>query len=202
MTASMRKGAAGPMTCYARAAVGHLIAEIKGTQLLGVVKALRVHREQAEPMLPDQLLRYLDERVLVSTWYPDADYRELILVLGRLLAPHVKGNVWRVIGAEGATRDFGDTYAPLIRAGETRWTIEHLPVGWRFVRNTGVLSVHALDGSSARLVLNDYALMCRELAEVTAGYFDGAMGASGAPQHSVDVIDVGADCASWMLRWR
>jgi uncharacterized protein (TIGR02265 family) len=179
-----------------------LRAEIKGTQLLGVVKALRAQRERAAPLLPERLLTYLDERVLVSTWYPDADYRDLMLVLGRLLASQVKGNVWRAIGAGGAARDFGDTYAPLIRAGETRWTIEHLPVGWRFVRNTGVLSIQALTDSSARLVLTDYPLMCSELAEVTAGYFDGAMGASGAQQHSVEVIDVGADRAGWMLRWR
>jgi uncharacterized protein (TIGR02265 family) len=175
--------------------------QIKGSQLLGVVKALRAQGSRARELTPVRLQSYFDARILAPTWYPEADFRDLLLVLGRVIAPSIKGNVWRYIGNMGAERDFKGIYAAMIRPGDPEGTLKLFPVGWRQYRDKSELSYEGLGPGAGQLSLRDYAVSCRELTEVNAGYFEAALRLAGALDPKVSVMAWDASSAHWHFRW-
>jgi hypothetical protein len=79
----------------------------KGTSVLPVVMALKGN-PGARKLVPSPLWKYFDEPVLVSGWYPEADYWVLIEALVRTIDPaSVGGDVWRYFAQFSAQRDIG-----------------------------------------------------------------------------------------------
>ncbi|MDH5675669.1 MAG: DUF2378 family protein [Myxococcales bacterium] len=177
------------------------MSRIKGSQLVFVVKSLRASGAIDRNNLPPHLERYFQERVLAGLWYPESDFRDLTLMLGRLLEPHVEGNVWRFLGLSGAQRDFASTYASMVKKGDTHWTVERMAPGWRQFRDSGTLKVASLETGRAELALRSYPVMCAELADINAGYFEGVVQASGATDVKVEVIEFDESSARWSMRW-
>ena len=174
---------------------------IKGTQLLGVVKALRAQGGRSAEHAPAHLRRYFEERVLAASWYPETDFRDLLLLLGRLAAPGVKGSIWRMIGQLGAERDFKGIYASLIRQGDVPGTLRLFPSAWRQFRDQSQLSCEELGLGTGELALREYPVNCRELAEVNAAYFETALRLAGANSVGVTVASWDASSARWQVRW-
>lgn len=168
---------------------------------MGVVKPLRGLREQAVAQVPDHLRDYLTERVLTGGWYPEKDYCELLLLLGRLVAPTVQGSVWRFLGATGADRDFGGIYSALVRQGDPAWTVRQMPAGWSLIRDNGRLTVAELEEGRAELTLRAYPFIGPEIAEVDAAYFEGALRAAGVEGARGTVRSLEPDGARFVLRW-
>src|SRR5262245_9811271 len=54
------------------------MAKAKGTIVVGIVKFLRKHKQEALRVLSPELLHYLSERIILSAWYPEADLLALI----------------------------------------------------------------------------------------------------------------------------
>jgi hypothetical protein len=52
---------------------GAALAKVKGTNLISAVKLMRRNRAQALAALPPTLHHYLDERVLPTSLYPEAE---------------------------------------------------------------------------------------------------------------------------------
>ena len=90
------------------------MAEIKGTGLIQVSRALRANRPVAETLVPVELHHYLSERLLASSWYPEGDWAGLVKALGKMMAPLIQGDVWEQLGAQGAANDFNGIYSSLI----------------------------------------------------------------------------------------
>jgi hypothetical protein len=174
---------------------------IKGSQVIGVVKALRAQRSRAAERAPAHLRHYFEERVLAASWYPEKDFRDLVLLLGRLTATEVKGSVWRMIGHLGAERDFQGIYASLIRPGDVAGTLRLFPSAWRQFRDQSLLSCEELGVGSAQLSLREYAVNCRELTEVNAAYFETALRLAGAKSASVTVMAWDDSSVHWQVRW-
>ena len=170
--------------------------------MVGLVKALRAQRKRALEMAPPHLCHYFDDRLLVGSWYPEEDFRDLTLLLGRLTAPSVQGNVWRMIGTLGAQRDFAGIYAAMIRKGQPEWTLRFFPDGWRQYRDSGRLVLEELREGFAVMTLHEYPVMCRALADVNAGYFEAALTVAGAVDARVDVVTHDSSSARWELSWR
>jgi uncharacterized protein (TIGR02265 family) len=170
--------------------------------LIGVVKALRSHCPRSLNLAPQHLRHYFDDRVLAGAWYPEADFRDLTLLLGRMLAPSVKGNVWRLIGALGAERDFAGTYRAVIRLGDVEGTLRRFPEGWRLYRDAAKMVIEEVLPGFARVALYDYAVMCQELAELNGAYLEGAVRAAGAQDVRVEVVRCDAISARWELFWQ
>ncbi|MGH2897752.1 MAG: hypothetical protein ACRDMZ_03695, partial [Solirubrobacteraceae bacterium] len=61
------------------------MAKAKGTVVIEVVKALRANRARAAEMLPPALTRYLDERIVVASWYPLDEYLVLLRIAGKVI---------------------------------------------------------------------------------------------------------------------
>ena len=175
--------------------------QIKGSQLVGVVKALRAQGNRARELTPTRLKGYFDARILAASWYPETDFRDLLLLLGRIVAPSIKGNVWRWIGYMGAERDFKGIYAAMIRPGDPEGTIKLLPLGWRQYRDTSELHYEGLGSGSAQVSLREYPVNCRELTEVNAGYFETALRLAGAFDPKVTIMAWDESSAHWHFGW-
>lgn len=169
--------------------------------MIGLVKALRAHRPRSFNLAPQHLKHYFEARLLAGNWYPEADFRDLTLLLGRLVGPTVKGNVWRLIGDLGAQRDFATTYAAFIRHGDPMGTLRRMPEGWRLYRDAAKMVVEEVEPGFARIALYDYSVMCPELADVNAAYFEGALKAAGAQGTRVEVMRCDAISARWEAFW-
>jgi hypothetical protein len=125
-----------------------------------------------------------------------------LLVLGRVISPGIKGNVWRWIGDMGAERDFKGIYAAMIRPGDPEGTVKLFPLGWRQYRDTSELTCEGLATGAAQVSLREYPVNCRELTEVNAGYFETALRLAGAVEPKVNVMAWDESSAHWHLRWR
>jgi uncharacterized protein (TIGR02265 family) len=179
------------------------VARVKGTQLAGLVQALRGLHKQRSVSIPEQLLGYLgDDKVIVSNWYPEQDFRDMMLIVGRAVAPTVEGNVWRYLGKQGALRDIAGVYAPWVRQGDPERTLQFLHQGWSAVRDSGRVSMTMLGPKQAEVLIRGYPVMCSELAETNAGYFEELIKATGVTDvevHVRELIDAGA---RWSVGWR
>ena len=111
--------------------------QVKGAQLLTTIKALRKEREWVRQILPAELHHYLDERIVMSLWYPETDYRSLLHALGRLLEARVHGSVWREIGEGGARVDSSGVYATLMRADDPAGTLVRCAQAWSLHHDQG-----------------------------------------------------------------
>lgn len=179
------------------------MARVKGSQLADVIVAVRDLRDKAGLVVPEHLQRYLDEEtVLYSNWYSESDFRDLILLLGRALQLKVEGNVWRMLGKQGAVRDVAGVYAAWVRGGDPERTLQKLGQGWSAVRDSGRVTVAGLGPGQAELTLKAYPVMCPELAELNAGYIEEMLKASGAKDAGVRVLEVLESGCRWKVSWR
>jgi uncharacterized protein (TIGR02265 family) len=177
---------AGPL-CYALPV--EAMASIKGIGLVGIVKVLRALRKEAEAKVPQALQHYLNERVIVTEWYPEEDYRVLILTLGKLIADKVPGDVWEFLGEEGAKAQFGATYAPVVTKGDPVRTLKRAPMTWALYHNSGRVKVDIdHNGRAARVELHGYPIACPRICGSTTGYLRQLLVQSGARAPAVKMI--------------
>src|SRR5258708_35757850 len=61
------------------------MGKTKGSAVLNAVKLLRARKDDAARLVPPALRHYLEERVVVASWYPEADLIALIVTCAALL---------------------------------------------------------------------------------------------------------------------
>lgn len=98
-------------------------ARAKGTAVVQCVKALRAMPQRARQVLPARLHHYIDERILVSSWYPEADYLALITALTQILPAPRGVDVWEHLGVVSAQHDLTTVYRGLLRGGDLMATV-------------------------------------------------------------------------------
>jgi len=178
------------------------VARVKGTQLADLVRALRGMHEQRQLTVPEHLESYIKEKVLVSNWYSEQDFRDMMLLVGRALQPQVDGNVWRFLGQQGAVRDIAGVYATWVRKGDPERTLQFLSQGWSTVRDSGRLTVTMNAPQQAELLIRGYPVMCPELAETNAGYVTEMLKATGVEDVEVLVREIFEAGARYKISWR
>src|SRR5215471_18415532 len=93
------------------------VPRIKGSAIAGTVRFLRKYADEAQKILPAHLQRYLDgQRILPSSWYPEADQLELVRALAKLapkVMPGVSGDVYSFVGQWVARKDLTCAYTSL-----------------------------------------------------------------------------------------
>jgi uncharacterized protein (TIGR02265 family) len=178
------------------------VARIKGTQVADLVVAMRGMHKQGAVVVPEHLEHYLKDDVLVSNWYPEADFRDLMLIVGRAIAPTVPGSVWRFLGKQGATRDIAGIYANWVRQGDPERTLQLLSQGWTTVRDSGRIAIQPIALNHVEASLKAYPFMCPELAETNAGYIAEMVKASGVEEVDVQVREITEAGCKWKVTWR
>ena len=177
------------------------MAKVKGSQILGVVKTLRTNPADFSKVLPQHLMHYMTERIVVSEWYPDEDHRDLVLIVGHWMEGRVKGNVWRWMGEFGAKKDRSGLYATMTTDPASR--LMRSAAGWSLFRDTGTMLGEAVGSKSGRIELRDYPMIVPEMAELMAGYNIELLRAAGAnrPECIVMSCNRPVGVTVWVASW-
>ena len=94
------------------------MANAKGTVMIEAVKALLPHREKAVPLL-GKLAHYLDDRIVLASWYPVEDYAGLLRAMNRL-TPGGSMSACEKMGRDAARAHMSGTYSRLAKAADRK----------------------------------------------------------------------------------
>jgi hypothetical protein len=138
---------------------------VKGTIMQPLVRGLKAGVPDARALVPPHLHRYLEERILVSEWYPEEDHLELLQILGR-----ATGVVSFVpMGHVLAQFELGGVYKLALHKGDAVRTLRSWVKLWPLNHDTGALEITERRGG-ATYTLTDYAIPSREICEIVTGY--------------------------------
>ena len=181
---------------------GTISGSVKGTNLLTAVKALRADRERARSVMPAHLHKYLEERILVSSWYPETDLLGLLRALGAMLP--VAPDPFAFMGRHTAREHLSGIYRGHVRASELERTLTAAAALWRNYHDTGDMTADMEAPKRWILRLDGFAASSREFCRLLSGYFRELAEVAGASQVEVTklicCLDGAADCR-WLLQW-
>lgn len=181
-------------------------AHIKGSIMSGIVRYLRLHRQESQKLLPPNLRSYLDTRILATRWYREEDYLELMKVLVQIRAdPKIRGiSRYEESAREAAMSHFEGPYKALLRSGDPGRTLANLSRLWELRHDTGEITVTTAGDKSARIELRGYALVAPEACDLTQGTFWGMLHHVGAEDIRVShsrCRSRGDDLCEWQVAW-
>jgi len=145
------------------------MAKVKGSAMEGAVRFLADQRDAAERILPTPLLRYLDETISASAWYPEEDLVVLIQALLRLI-PGEREGVLEEMGRSSARDHLEGTYSHLIEGGEVRNLGIRASALWSSMHDSGKMRVTESEPGRVRLELEGYEHPSEELCQISRGY--------------------------------
>jgi hypothetical protein len=176
---------------------------VKGSNVVSAVKMLRANRERALALLAPKYHRYLNERVVVASWYPEADQLELLRVVASMLPP--TPDPWMTMGRIAARGDLSTLYSYMVKPGEMKGTLRAATALWQTFHDTGELKITLEAPGRALATVRDYAASCREMCRVVGGYVTEVAVAAGANEVSTaksGCVHEGAPLCSWRMTWR
>ncbi len=175
------------------------MGKTKGSTVLTPVKLLRGRRAEALGALAPELHHYLDERIVVASWYPEGDVIALVKACAAILP--IPGDIYETMGAAGAKGHLEGIYAHLLgrdlnARAHTLWKTQH---------DSGELSVSATTPDSATYTLSGWDHASREYCQLLGAYFVEVHRLDGAAEPSVvhpRCRASGAEACVWTVRWR
>jgi hypothetical protein len=178
------------------------VASVKGSNVLSAVKMLRANRERALTLLAPQYHRYLHERIVVASWYPESDQLALLRAVAALLpqAP----DPYLMMGRIAARGDLSSMYSFVVRE-ELKDTLRSATTLWQTFHDTGSLTITVEAPGRALAVVRDYAAASREMCRVIGGYVAEVVTVAGARDVAttkLSCVHEGAAQCSWRLVWR
>ncbi len=173
--------------------------QVKGSNVRLAVKALRANRDRVASHLPPHLQRYLVERILPGSWYPEADQQELLGILCTIL-PVPPPERWRFIGREAADDHANGLYAGLVSRGPAGFFSVFASL-WRLLHTTGEWQVESLGPTSVRASLSDFAVGMPEYGPLMEGYLSRVLERCGAGGVTVVCLGTTPDGATWQASW-
>ncbi len=175
------------------------MAKAKGTVVIEVVKALRANRERAAAALPASLARYLDERIVVASWYPLDEYLTLLRVAGKLISG--RADVYEQMGRDAARAHMQGTYSRLAKARNRQASFTLLSSMY----DSGEMKVLEREPGHAVLEFANFATPSRELCDTFTGYQAERMAMMGFEdvkvRHTRCRAEGAANCL-WELSWK
>ena len=177
------------------------MARSKGTNIILLVKFLRANRERALELLPASCHRYLEERVLPSSWYPVADHRELLRAVGAMLPPG--GEPFVQMGRVSAQTDLGGIYRASLKPNDPYRSLAALPALWRNYQDTGEIAAQLESPTAVLVVLRGYPSF-REFCGVTGGFVAELVAMTGVKEVAMEKLQCKVDGASdcrWRVSW-
>lgn len=176
------------------------MGKTKGSAVLSAVKLLRSRRAEALARVPAALHHYLDERIVVASWYPEEDMLALIVACAAIL-PLSADSVFETMGALAARGHIEGVYADLLhRASTTR-----ARTLWKTQHDTGALSVTSETPISVTYELVGWDHSSAAYCRLLSGYFAEVHRLAGASEPSAThpvCRSARADRCVWTVRWR
>jgi hypothetical protein len=175
------------------------MGKTKGSAVLTLVKLLRRRRDEARKLLRPELQHYLEERIVVASWYPEADVLALIKACATILP--VPGDIYEMMGTVGARGHLEGMYAHLLgrdpaARAHTLWKTQH---------DSGDLEVTAATPDSVTYTLSAWDYASRDYCRLLGAYFVEVHRLDGAAGPSVvhpECRAAGGDACVWTVRWR
>jgi hypothetical protein len=172
----------------------------KGTVVVEAVKTLLARRDQAAAALPPKLRRYLDEKVVLASWYPLEDYIELLRVMSRIGAGG-KISPCEQMGRDAAKSHMQGTYSRLAKSSDRKAAMTLASSMY----DSGEMRVVEREPGRAVMELVGFAIPSREVCETFTGYQAERMALLGFEDISVKhsrCRALGAPNCFWELTWK
>jgi hypothetical protein len=159
----------------------------KGVNLIELVKLLRVARREGrlgELSAEDEAL--LEERILVSSWYPiERFWRVLALAHERVLGGSDEQTI--ELGRVGAGRVVASgVHSAFVARHDLERGLRSFERGWSMYFDFGSVEI-ALDGNVVRIVIRGYSDIPRAHALTTLGWYEATLGLVGARVRSARI---------------
>jgi hypothetical protein len=146
------------------------VAKVKGTILVSAVKLLRRNRERARELLAPRLQHYLEERIVVSSWYPAEDLIELVRACGRVLG-QTGPAFFEAAGRISASEHAEGVYAHLFtQESDPNVFARRAFALWSSMHDSGTLKLELLGPGKARVSVHGYEIPSRDLCGTVQGY--------------------------------
>jgi hypothetical protein len=176
------------------------LAKAKGTVVVDLVKALRRSKEKARRLLPARLHHYLEERIVIASWYPLEDYVALLKAAGQVLSRDGV-NVYETMGRTAARTHMQGTYSRFKDKANRQATFTLLSSMY----DTGEMKVTDRAPGRAALEYHGFALPTREVCDTFTGYNLERMlllGFDNPTVHHVSCRANGEPTCRWELEWK
>jgi hypothetical protein len=178
------------------------MGRVKGTILVPLVKLLRAHKVEAAKRLPAPLQKYLEERVLPSSWYPSKDHVQLARVLIAIVP--LGKEPYHAMGRGAALHDLTGIYKARLYAGDPMRTLESTIGLWRTYCDSGDMALTRKGERAADVTLRDYVDASREMCGIAGGYVAELATLGGAKNVVIRKLSCrldGAPQCKWELSW-
>ena len=176
------------------------MAKAKGTVVIDLVKALRKSKQKALTLLPAALHHYLEERIVIASWYPLEDYIALLRAAGQILS-RGDGNVYHAMGRSAARSHMAGTYSRFKDRANRQATFTLLSSMY----DTGEMKVTERAAGRATLEYHGFPLPTREVCDTFTGYNLERMtllGFDNPTVHHVSCRANGEPTCRWVLEWK
>jgi hypothetical protein len=176
------------------------VANAKGTVMVGLVKALRKYKERAREVLPARLAHYLEERIVLASWYPLEDYIEITRAVAKVL-PDAGPGVFEMMGRVSAREHMAGTYSRLKKS--TNRHAAHTLLSALY--DTGEMTVVTREPGHAVIDFARFAIPAREVCENFTGYQAERMTIQGFKDVQVKHVACrteGARSCVWDISWK
>lgn len=178
-------------------------ARIKGIAMKGAIDALLSEEAAARAVTPSRLQHYLDQPILVSSWYPEEDHYALMEVIAEVFGRPGK-DVWFWMGRSTASRDLNNLYKAMVQEGQPITTLKRFPKLWRLYRTAGHVKVQTIGSSKGLVRIYDYPFVNVQFAKLIAGFLSEAITISGGKKVVVNPTSTGQKVglpAIWVVSW-
>ena len=172
----------------------------KGTVVVEAVKSLLAQRERAQEALPERLRHYLDDKIVLASWYPLEDYIDLLRVMARI-GGGGRQNPCEQMGRDAARSHMQGTYSRLNKSADRKAAMTLASSMY----DSGELRVVEREPGRAVMEMVGFALPSREVCETFTGYQSERMILLGFEDTSVKHTRcraLGAPNCFWELTWK
>jgi hypothetical protein len=161
----------------------------KGVNLIGLVKALRVHRKETPlPEMSAEARALLDDHILASAWYPLRAHLEILEVAYRVLAGSKPENAFQM-GVTGGKAIWTSTHRGVIEGRDAVRALQSMPALWRTYFDFGSIDVDVLDPRTVRFTVRDYPDVPIYHGMTIAGWHLAVALISGAPASTAEILE-------------
>jgi hypothetical protein len=161
---------------------------VKGVNLIGLVKAFKVYR-RTHPLdgVSPETLALLDERILVSSWYPLKQHLELLELAYRLLmAESPKAAL--DMGLAGGREIWTSAHRGVVAERKVSSALRAMGPAWATYFNFGWLEVEQLETRTARFTVRGYPDVPLVHGMTIAGWHLAAAHVAGATSATAEVV--------------
>ncbi|HTO70206.1 MAG TPA: hypothetical protein VMR31_10135 [Myxococcota bacterium] len=171
----------------------------KGTVVVEAVKALLSHGERVSTYLPPKLAKYLEQRIVLASWYPLEDHAELLRTLAKVGSG--RENPCEKMGRDAARAHMEGTYSRFNKTADRKAAFTLLSSMY----DTGEMRVVERDAGRAVVELVAFAQPTREICDTFTGYQGERMLLLGfedvVVKHTKCRV-VGAVSCIWEIAWK